>query len=239
MCSLLHFSHVFKAYFQSIFETRLFRCLASTTISKHYLDGKVSDFLVSVENARWLKYCRVYQCIKWDLYEQLRHCPPSCFIILARYECWLIIKCFVIVVLQSQTLERKTSVWLRKTMRLMAEISTRSLLNFAVSAPRSSVTPRSYNLSLAVVSVAPMHGMGSLVPRPSPAPVFDRSAVCKNGGRRPGESYLVIRGTGVRCRHAYNYSHAREKTDLTFSTSYKDETSVVDGEHQAYKTYPS
>ena len=27
-------------------------------------------------------------------------------------------------------------------------------------------------------------------------------AVCKNGGRRPGESYHVIHGTGVTCRHA-------------------------------------
>ena len=24
----------------------------------------------------------------------------------------------------------------------------------------------------------------------------------------------MIRGTGVTCRHAYTYSHAREKTDL-------------------------
>ena len=30
--------------------------------------------------------------------------------------CWLIIRCFVIVVLQSWTLERKTRVWLRKTI---------------------------------------------------------------------------------------------------------------------------
>ena len=57
-------------------------------------------------------------------------------------------------------------------------------------------------------------------------------AVCKNGGRRPGEPYHVIRGTGVTCRHAYMFCHAREKTDLAFSTSYEDGISA-DGEHQA------
>ena len=50
------------------------------------------------------------------LYDQLRHCSPSCFYILAWYRCWLIIRCFVIVVLQSQTLEGKTRVRLRKTI---------------------------------------------------------------------------------------------------------------------------
>ena len=55
----------------------------------------------------------------------------------------------------------------------------------------------------------------SLVPRPSPAPVF--------------ESYHVIRSTGVTCRHAYMYSHVTEKADLGFCTSYEDETST-DGE---------
>ena len=48
------------------------------------------------------------------LYEQLRHCPLSCFYILAWYHCWLIIRCSVIAVLQSQTLERKTRVQLCK-----------------------------------------------------------------------------------------------------------------------------
>ena len=38
----------------------------------------------------------------------------------------------------------------------------------------------------------------------------------QNEGRRPGESYHVICGTDVTCRHAYMYSHAREKTDLVF-----------------------
>ena len=58
------------------------------------------------------------------LYEQLRHCPPSCFIILAWYRYWFIIRCFVIVVLQSQTLERKTRVWLRKTIILQSSAWT-------------------------------------------------------------------------------------------------------------------
>ena len=51
-----------------------------------------------------------------EAYEQLQHCPPSCFYIRALYHCWLIIRYSVIVVLQSQTLERKTRVWLRKTI---------------------------------------------------------------------------------------------------------------------------
>ena len=50
------------------------------------------------------------------LYEQVRHCPPSCFYIQAWYCCWFIIRCFVIVVLQSQTLTWKVRVWLRKTI---------------------------------------------------------------------------------------------------------------------------
>ena len=61
----------------------------------------------------------------------------------------------------------------------------------------------------------------------------------EGGGRRPGESYHVIRGTGVTCRHAYIYSHAREKTDLGFCASYEDETSADGEQCQAYKTYPS
>ena len=61
----------------------------------------------------------------------------------------------------------------------------------------------------------------------------------KNGGRGPGESYHMIRSTGVTCRHAYMYSHAREKTDLVFCTSYEDETSADGEQNQVYKTYPS
>ena len=61
----------------------------------------------------------------------------------------------------------------------------------------------------------------SLVPRPSPAPVSDRLQYAET---EPGESYYVIRGTGVTCCHAYmyKYSPAREKTDLTFRTSNDD-----------------
>ena len=38
--------------------------------------------------------------------------------------------------------------------------------------------------------------MHSLVPRPSPAPVFDCMQYAKTEPRRPGESYHVIRATG-------------------------------------------
>ena len=38
------------------------------------------------------------------------------FYIQALYRCWLIIRCFLIVLLQSQTLTQKTRVWLRKTI---------------------------------------------------------------------------------------------------------------------------
>ena len=48
--------------------------------------------------------------------EQVRHCWPSYFYIQIWYCCWLIVRCFVIVVLQSQILERKTRVQLRKTI---------------------------------------------------------------------------------------------------------------------------
>ena len=57
----------------------------------------------------------------------------------------------------------------------------------------------------------------------------------RNGGRRPGESYHVIHGTDVTCRHAYMYSHAREKTDLAFCTSYEDETSADGEQHPSVK----
>ena len=79
----------------------------------------------------------------------------------------------------------------------------------------------------------------SLVPRPSPVPVFDRLQYAKKEGE-----CLVILPRDPRHRHhkssrAYMHSHAREKTDLEFCTSYEDETSA-DGEiYQAYKTYPS
>ena len=48
----------------------------------------------------------------------------------------------------------------------------------------------------------------------------------KNGARSSGESYYMICGTGDTSRHSYMYSHATEKTDLVFSTSYEDETSA-------------
>ena len=67
-------------------------------------------------------------------------------------------------------------------------------------------------------------------------PGFPRLQKAEGGGRRPGESYNVIRGTGVTCHHAYEYSHAREKTNLGFCTSYEDETSADGEQHQAYKT---
>ena len=35
------------------------------------------------------------------------------------------------------------------------------------------------------------------------------------------------------------YSHAREKTDLAFCTSYEDQTSAGREQRQSYKTYPS
>ena len=100
------------------------------------------------------------------LYEQLQHCPLSCFYILAWYHCWLIIRCSVIAVLQSRTLERKTRVQLRKTNVFDGRNECSILSLFAsvfVCAARSSATPRSHNLSiqqpsLTVVSVAPMHG---------------------------------------------------------------------------------
>ena len=38
---------------------------------------------------------------------------------------------------------------------------------------------------------------------------------------------------------SYMYSHAREKIDLAFCTSYEDETSADGEQHQVYKTYPS
>ena len=56
----------------------------------------------------------------------------------------------------------------------------------------------------------------SLVPSPSPPPVFFMLAVCKNGGRRPKGSYHVIYRTGVTCCYAYMHSHAVEKTNLAF-----------------------
>ena len=50
---------------------------------------------------------------------------------------------------------------------------------------------------LLISGVGTVAGVASLVPRPSPAPVFDRLQYAKTdrGGRRPGESYHVIRGT--------------------------------------------
>ena len=54
------------------------------------------------------------------LYEQLRHCLLSCFIILARYPngCWLIIRCFVqyCSLSKARLSNKKTRVQLRKTV---------------------------------------------------------------------------------------------------------------------------
>ena len=68
---------------------------------------------------------------------------------------------------------------------------------------------------------------------------WSSSSVCKNGARRPGESYHVIRGTGVTFVTLHVYSHATVKTDLMFCTSYEDETSADREQHQACKPYPS
>ena len=63
--------------------------------------------------------------------------------------------------------------------------------------------------------------------------------VCTNGARRPGESYHVIRGTGVTFVMLYMYGHATVKTDLAVCTSYEDKTSTDREHHLAYKKYPS
>lgn len=73
-----------------------------------------------------------------------------------------------------------------------------------------------------------------IISRPFSPPV----AACKNRGRRPGDSYHVIHGTGITCHHAYTYSHV-EKMDLVFCTSYEDKTSADGEQHQAYKKNPS
>ena len=67
----------------------------------------------------------------------------------------------------------------------------------------------------------------SLVPRTSPAPVFyTRLQYARNAGRRPGESYHVIHGTGVTSRHAISIAMLGRQTDHAFCTSYRDKTST-------------
>ena len=65
-----------------------------------------------------------------------------------------------------------------------------------------SNTPTSNNSSC--MSMLNVH-TSSPIPRPSPPPVFDCFRVCKNGGRRRGECYHVIWGTGFTCHHVYMY----------------------------------
>ena len=59
-------------------------------------------------------------------------------------------------------------------------------------------------------------------------------AACNNRAIKPGESYHVMRETGVTCRHAYMYDRATEKTYLAFCTSCEDKTSTDREQHQAY-----
>ena len=67
-------------------------------------------------------------------------------------------------------------------------------------------------------------------------PVFDHLQYEKSGGRRPGESYHVIRCTGITNHRAYMYSYATENTNLAFCTSHGDKTAANGEQHQAYKT---
>ena len=105
-----------------------------------------------------------------------------------------IIRCFVIVVLQSQTLEQKTRVWLCKTImafvdkNVMAEISAQS----SVSSLRSlsvHLNPQSLldlttlvEPSLTVVSVAAMRGTVASLQRPRVLTVTSLYQTRKNAG---------------------------------------------------------
>ena len=79
----------------------------------------------------------------------------------------------------------------------------------------------------------------SLVPRPSPPPVFDRLQYAKTEGE--GLVNLSM-WSAAQASHVVTLiciARIMEKTDLAFCTSYEDETSADGEQYQAYKTYPS
>ena len=81
--------------------------------------------------------------------------------------------------------------------------------------------------------------MSSLVPRPSPTPVFDCLQYAKT---EPERLVNLTMGFAARTSHfvmPYMYVRATEKTDLALCTSYEDETSANREQHLMYKTYPS